>query len=120
MAHITITVKNNLFTIETDRFGGLTVNGEFDPQGSNRYEQKTPGPIDFTTTSTGVELLHPDPSLFIMQGETKTHMAVLNYSEENGTFKLQGLLINVDPRPDAKPGPYSFSQGALLGEFREG
>ncbi len=122
MAAILITENNNLFSITLDVWDwtGLTVNGVVIPQvnGMWTYTQTTPGPVDFQATANYVVTVNPG-NTFYMSGTTQTHLCDITYSDSGASFVLSGVLLNVSPRSNAQPGPFTFSQGKMTGVYEK-
>jgi hypothetical protein len=130
MAAISITVKNNLYTIELDAWDwtGLTVNGTAirpvdHPDGYVwTYTQQTEGFLDFTATAQYVTAVNPG-NHFVMKGDgSSDHMCNISYADDPSTeiFNLYGVLANVSKRPSAEPGPFPFNQGKMTGTYQHG
>jgi len=124
MAAIKITVKDDLYSIALDRWDwiGLSVNGTPVPETNGEwiYHQKHVEPLDFTATANYVTTLNTG-STFLMKGSSKDHYVIIDYSEPGvEPFTINGVCINVNPRPGAKEGPFQFSQGKMTGVFEKG
>ena len=124
MASITITVKNNLYTIVLDSdWAALIVNGidiPVDSNGNRVYQQTTPDYIDFTAVSYDGEVVNPE-SNFLLRGDSGAdHFCNISYSRPQDDFAVYGILLNVKPRLTSKAGAFLFSQGTMKGIFQHG
>ena len=124
MAAIRISVKNNLFSVETDQYEwtGLYIDGSStsvppDESGAYRYAQQTEGIFEFKATSEKTAVFFPDGKHFILKGTEKSHHLMLTYPAKNKPVIVRGLGANTSPQPDAEPGPFFFSQGSMTGVF---
>lgn len=120
MAAINISVSDGLFEIQLDQYEwtGLTVNGEEVPFINNQwtFNQTSSGLIEFSATGN-LTVTNPG-NCFVLSGEEDDdYVCIVNYSKKGDPFELKGVLLPAINLNGAQPGPFSFTQGMMVGSF---
>lgn len=121
MASISITVKDDLFTITMDNneWTGLTVGGQAIVKNGNQGWSYTGlGPLNFQATATHIETLNPNDILVVKGSENKDYVAALTYTAQGAApFVMDGALFSGTNVQDAQTGQIDFNQGMMMGGF---
>lgn len=132
MASISISVNNDLFSINMDKYewtslevNGDVVNPQSPVQADNlkyKYAQHTSGALHFIATADNkIAIVNPNEVMILEGTETqKTYVAVTDYTSTLQGITLDCWLIPLAGQalvPPANATSFNFTQGSMNGVF---